>query len=687
MKEKESNPLMGPLNFGNRYGAIPFDKIKPEHILPAIKLGMKETAENIEKIKNNKAEPNFENTIFAFETCSDRLDIVPNIFYHLFSVKADSKLRKLSETIPQMITEFFADIYLDKQLFNRVKHVYQKRKSLNLSEEQIQLTRGNYDAFRDHGVLLNGQDKQKLIKISVELAELTTKFEDNILRATDSFQLKITDKRKLSGLPSEELEMAAALAKMNGMKPGTYLFTIRSSSYLAFMKFADNRELRKKMYLARNTQGLRREFNNQKITKRIAELRYQRAKLNEYNNPAEWILKKRMAKNPKNVYDFLDKLRDAVLPEAKKEFKELKDFAKQTDNINLRPWDTGYYLHKLQKHKFDFNEREFRPYFKLENVLKGLFTIVKKLYGISFKEMDLPVYDEQVNVYRVGDKNGKYLGLLYTDFYAREGKRGGAWASSYLKQGYFNGKIHRPHAGIHCNFSKSTSKQPSLLNSNEVMSLFHELGHALHNLFSQCRYRSISGTSVAWDFVELPSQLMENWACKKESLDVFARHYKTGKKIPKKLINKLKRVSKFLINWYCLTQLRFAYLDMAWHTVDPAQISNPVEFENKILKTMRLFSSRKKPKEEITNISCQFAHIFSGGYSAGYYSYKWAEVLEADAFELFKQKGLFNRKLAESFRRNILSQGNKRDPMELYKRFRGREPKIDALIRRYKSKK
>ncbi len=685
MKKHKSNPLVGSLNFSNRYGAIPFDKIKEEHFLPAVKLGIKEAKQKIENIKNNSAEPNFENTIFPLETCLERLDVVSTIFNHLFLVKSNSKLRKLSKIIPRMITEFYSDIYLDEDLFKKVNHVYKRRRSSGLAKEQIRLTEGYYNVFRDSGVLLNKKQKQKLIKINMELSKLVIKFGDNLLNATDIFQLKITDKSKLAGLPSEELEMAASLAELNGMKTGTYLFTLRDASYLAFMQFADNRELRKKMYLARNTRGLGKEFNNQKIVQRIAELRYQRTRLNKYKNPAEEILKERMAENPKNVYKFLDKLRDTVLPAAKQEYRQLKEFAKQTDNIQLRPWDIHYYSHKLKKKKFDFDEQEFRPYFKLQNVIKGAFLVVNKLYNTDFEQVDFPVYDQQVKVYRVRDCNGKYLGLMYTDFYARKGKRGGAWAHAYRQQGYLNGKIQRPHVGIHCNFSKPAPGNPSLLNLREVITMFHELGHALHTLFSKCRYASMSGTSVAQDFVELPSQLMENWAYEKESLDLFARHYRTGRKIPQRLINKLKRVKKFQVNWNCLSQLKFAYLDMAWHTVSPDKISDPVKFENEILKPMRVFPA--KSRKNTTNTSCQFAHIFSGGYSAGYYSYKWAEVLEADTFELFKQKGMFNSQLAESFRKNILSQGDKHDPMKLYERFRGRKPKIDALMRRYKAGK
>ena len=676
------NPLLGPLNFSNRYGAIPFDKIKVEHFIPAVKFAIKEAKENLKRIKENNEEPNFQNTIFAIETCTERLDVVLSIYYHLFDAEADKKLRALSKRISALGTKFSNFVCLDKKLFNKVRHIYENRKSLCANNEQARLTESCYKAFKRSGVLLSREQKKKLREINIELSKLHPDFSDNVLNATNDFQLVITDKKQLSGLPPTAIETAAVLAKEKGLKDNAYMFTLHAPSYLPFMMFADNRELRKKMYMARATLAFEKKFDNQKIIRKTIELRYEIAKLKGYNNHAEYVLEERMAKNVKNVYNLLDRLRKLVFPAAKKECKELQNFAKKLHGLNvLRPWDVSYYEEKLRKRKFDFDEEELRPYFKLENVINGVFRIAEKLYGLKFSEINAPVYHNEVKAYNVRDRKGKYLGLFYADLYPRETKGSGAWCNAYITQGYFNGKIRRPHVGIHCNLTKSTPTKPSLLSFDEVLTLFHEFGHALHCLLSECTYRSVAGYNVLWDFVELPSQIMENWLKEKEALDLFAVHFETGEKIPLELIKKIKQAEKFMISWGCLGQLKLGYLDMAWHTTNPSNISDVVAFEKKVLGSMRLLS--RAPKMPKTNTSCSFSHIFSGGYGAGYYSYKWAEVLEADAFELFKEKGLFNPEIAESFRKNILSRGDTADPMELYKKFRGREPKIDALLKRY----
>ena len=684
-KKQENNPFLGPLDFGHGYGAIPFDKIRAEHFIPAIKIAIEEAKEKLKKIKENKEEPNFQNTIFAFETSSERLDIIFSIYDHLFDAEADKKLRALSKRIFAFRAKFCNSIYLNKKLFRKVEHVYNNRESLRLKGEQLRLTEFFYKAFERSGVLMGKEQKKKLRKINIELSKLTPDFANNVLNATNDFQLVIEDKSQLSGLPPTAIEAAADLAKKKGFKESTYVFTLQAPSYYPFMTFADSRELRKKMYLARASRACEGKFDNQKIVKKMAELRYNRAKLLGYKNHADYVLEERMAKNVKNVYTFLDKLRKSVFPAAKREYEELLKFAEKIYGLKvLRPWDLYYYEEKLKKKKFNFDEEELRPYFKLENVVDGIFLIAKKLYGLEFFEINAPVYNEEVGVYKVKDRKGKYLGLFYTDFHPRETKRDGAWASSYIDQGYFNGKVRRPHVGIHCNFTKSTSTKPSLLTFDEVLTFIHEFGHALHCLLSDCAYRSIGGFNVLWDFVELPSQIMENWLREKEALDLFAVHFETGEKIPSELVEKIKQAEKFMAGWSCLRQLKLVYLDMAWHTTHPLNVFDVAEFEKRILKPMKILASiprnRKMPR---TSISCSFSHIFGGGYSAGFYSYKWAEVLDADAFELFKEKGLFNPEVAGSFRKNILSRGNTVDPMELYKRFRGREPKIDALLRRY----
>jgi len=565
-----------------------------------------------------------------------------------------------------------------------MEYVYNNGKSLHLNRRQLRLTKVLYMDLKRSGVLLNREQKKKLREMNIELSKLGPEFSDNVLNAINAFQLVVTDKNQLSGLPPIVIESAAALAKEEGFKDNVHVFTLHAPSYLPFMKFADNRKLREKMYRARVSIAFGGKFNNQELIKNIIKLRYQRAKLKGYDNHAEYVLEERMAKNIENVYSLLDKLRESVFPEAKNECKELQDFAKELDGLDiLCPWDVPYYKEKLKKRKFDFNEEELRPYFKLENVIDGVFRIAEKLYGLKFSEINAPIYHNEVKVYIVRDRKGKYLGLFYTDFHPRETKQSGAWAGVYIAQGYFNGKVRRSHVGIHCNLTKSTPTKPSLLTFNEVITLFHEFGHALHCLLSDCTYRSIGGYNVLWDFAELPSQIMENWLMEKETFDIFAAHFETGKKIPLELVKRVKQAEKFMISWSCLKYLKFCYLDMAWHTTNPFDISNIIKFEEKVLRPMRVLPKIPASQKLKTNFSCSFSHIFSWEYDAGYYSYMWAEVLDADAFELFKERGLFNPKIAESFRKNILSRGNTVEPIELYKKFRGREPKIDALLKRY----
>lgn len=672
-----TNPLLQ--KFVGFDACVPFDQIKLEHYKPALLESIELAKKNIEAIKNNPAEPNFENVLVALETCSERMGLVGLIFHNLEISNGNDEMMKLAPEMYQLSAAFGSDVSLDLDLFKKIKAVYDKRDSLNLNTEQKSLLDKTYKSFVRNGALLDQATKEKIRAIDQELAGLAPKFGENVLKATNAFELVIDNKADLEGLPESAVDAASMSAEKKGLK-GKWLFNLQHPSYIPFVTYAKNRTLREKMAKAASSKAFKDEFDNQDNIKKIVSLKFERANLLGFKNHAEFVLQERMARDSQTVTQFLKRLTDAGKPAGLRDLQEVKEYAKAKDGItDIQPWDFAYYSEKLKEEKYAFNEEDLRPYFKLENVVAGVFEHAKKLYSINFKEnSSIPVYHPEVKVYEIYENGtNKYMGLFYTDFFPRETKKSGAWMTTFREQGLHDGQVKRPHVAIVCNFTKPTATKPSLLTYDEVRTLFHEFGHALHGILADGTYPSVTGTSVYWDFVELPSQIMENWVGEKEGLDVFAKHYETNEPIPAELVEKLKRAQKFQTGWMMMRQLQFATLDMEWYSTDPKTISDVDAFETKATETTRLI-----PKIPGTNNSCSFSHIFAGGYSAGYYSYKWAEVLDADAFEYFLEKGIFNQEVAQKFKENILSRGGSEHPMELYKKFRGREPDPNALLRR-----
>jgi peptidyl-dipeptidase Dcp len=674
---KNTNPLLQ--KFVGFDAAVPFDQIQLEHYKPALEESIKLAKQNVEALKKNPAEPNFENVIVALETCSERMGLVGLIFHNLETAHGNDEMMKIAPDIYQMSAAFGSDVSLDPEIFKKIKAVYDKKDTLKLNTEQNSLLEKTYKSFVRNGALLDQAAKDKLRAIDQELAGLSPKFGENVLKATNAFELWIENKSDLDGLPESAIEAAAMAAEKKGQK-GKWLFTLQYPSFSPFVTYAKNRSLREKLSRASSSKAFQDSFDNQENIKKIVSLKYERAQILGFKNHAEFVLEERMAKNSETVTQFLKRLVDAGKAAGTRDLQELKDFAKAQDGItDIQPWDVAYYSEKLKEEKYAFNEEELRPYFKLENVVQGVFEHANKLYGIHFKEnTSIPVYHPEVRTYEIYENGtNRYMGLFYTDFFPRETKKSGAWMTTFREQGLHDGTVKRPHIAIVCNFTKPTATKPSLLTYDEVRTLFHEFGHALHGILADGTYPSVTGTSVYWDFVELPSQIMENWVGEKEGLDVFAKHYETQQPIPAELVAKLKRSQKFMTGWMMMRQLQFASLDMAWYTTDPKKISDVDAFETQATQDTRLM-----PKLPGTNASCSFAHIFAGGYSAGYYSYKWAEVLDADAFEYFLEKGIFSAEVAQKFKENILTKGGSEHPMELYKKFRGREPDPNALLRR-----
>lgn len=664
--------------YGNPHETLPFDKVKIEHFMPAFEKGFKEQDAEIDKITSNPAAPNFENTIEALEYSGELLHDVSAVFYTLTSNENNDNLMELASKVAVMQADHSNKINLNEKLFERIKAVYDKKETLSLTKEQTKLLDETYQGFVRNGAGLKGEDRQKFSALSIELSSLSEKFDQNSLKATNQYERIVTDKELLKGLPEGILSAASQRARDKG-KEG-WLFTLSAPSYVPFMKYAENRALREEMYRAYMTRAASGNLDNKSVIADIVNKRRQIVSLLGYKSYAEYALEHRMAKDPQTVYSFLDKLCDAYMPAAKEEFAEVQGFAIGMEGkyIKLEPWDWSYYSEKLKKAKFDVNDEMLRPYFKLENVIDGVFGLATKLYGISFKEnKKIPVWNKEVKAWDVYDKDGKYLAVLYTDFYPRKGKQAGAWMSDFNAQYRKNGKDIRPHVSVTMNFTRSTDTKPSLLTLDEVTTFMHEFGHALNGMFSDVTYRSLSGTSVYRDFVELPSQVMENWATEKEFLDSFAKNYETGEKIPAELIDKIKAARNFNVAYACMRQLSFGYLDMAWHSLTSDFKGDPAEFERNAWNKAIIL-----PQPNDCFMSSTFTHLFSGGYAAGYYSYKWAEVLDADAFEWFTADKVFDKAKAESFRDNVLSRGGTEDPMILYKRFRGQEPTIDALLRR-----
>ncbi len=671
-----NNPLLQISPLPNH--APQFGKIKEEHYLPAVKQAIEDARAHYERIKANDADPDFENVIVAMEIAEEMMGQVTSTFYNALSAMGGDKLHELAEQIGPLCANFSSDIILDEELFAKVKAVYDKRETLSLSPEQKTMLDETYKGFVRGGALLSESKKQVLREINESLSTLGPSFMHNATKSAEAFELVIKNKADLAGLPESAIEGAALTAMQKGHK-GQWVFTLDYPSYVPFVQYADNRDLREKMWRAFSNRGYGGEYDNCENIKTIVTLKDQRAKLLGYQDHAHYVLEKRMAETPETVMTFLNKLKDAYKPAAQEDLKQLQDFAKETDGLDeLKPWDVAYYGEKLKQKLFDFSSEDFRPYFPLDKVLSGCFEHFSKLFDLKFTAADgYDTWHKDVKVFDVFDsRDNSFIGTLFTDFFPREGKKNGAWKTSYRDQGLFNGHIERPVIAIVCNFTKPTADKPSLITHGEVTTLFHEMGHAIHGLLSRVTYRSVAGTNVLWDFVELPSQVQENWCYEKETLDMFAGHYETGEKIPAELIEKLRASMHFMVAWGGLRQVSFGILDMAYHTADPTSITDIAAFEDEHMKDVTLFPRLGGP------FSSSFSHIFAGGYSAGYYSYKWAEVLDADTFELFLEKGLYNQEAAQAYKNEILSKGGSENPAVLYRNFRGRDADPDALLRR-----
>lgn len=665
-------------HFNTKHNTAPFSQINIEDYFPAFQEGIALAKAEIDAIVNNPEAPTFENTIEAMDYSGAILERISSIFFNLNSAETSDEMQKIAQEVSPLLSEFSNDITLNPELFARIKSVYEQKESLNLTPEQSTLLDKKYKSFSRNGANLADEQKNQLREIDKELSKLSLQFGENVLAETNAFQLHITDEKDLSGLPEGTIEAARSLAKHE--KKEGWIFTLDHPSYLPFMTYADNRELRKKMAIAFGSKGFQNnEYNNEEIVLKIVKLRQQRANLLGYQTHAHFVLEERMAESPEKVMAFENDLLTKAKPAAVKEFEQLSAFAKELDGIEqLEKWDGAYYSEKLKQQLFNLDDEKLKPYFQLEKVLNGAFTIAGKLYGLTFTEVfDIDKYHDEVMTYEVTDENNNLVAIFYADFFPRKGKRNGAWMTSFKSQFVKDGINERPHISNVCNFTKPTETKPSLLTFNEVTTLFHEFGHGLHGMLANTTYPSLSGTSVFWDFVELPSQVMENWCYEPEALALFATHYQTGEVIPQEYVEKIKESASFQEGLATLRQLSFGLLDMAWHGQDPTNISDLKTFETEQFKSTQLYPDVKE-----NAMSTAFSHIFQGGYSSGYYSYKWAEVLDADAFEYFKENGIFNKEIADKFKDNILSKGGTENPMTLYKRFRGQEPKPDALLRR-----
>lgn len=670
-----SNILLSEWN--TPFNTAPFSRIKNSDFLPAIEEAIEIAKQEVEDIKQVD-QPTFQTVIEALDRNGELLDRVSGIFYNLYSAESDDELRDLAQEISPLMTAYGNDIMLDGELFSKVKQVYDTTDLNSLSNEQRMLLTKTYKGFVRNGALLNEDDKKKLRDLDQKLSKIKLDFGNHVLKETQKFEKVITDKALLKGLPQNAID--AAKQEAEAREKEGWVFTLDFPSYQAIIKYAENRELRKEMYLAFNSKAFKGdELDNKEIVLEIAKLRHQRAKLLGYKTHAHFVLEERMAKSPEKVKSFLEELYEKALPVAKKEQVELQLFAeKEGFKGKLQHYDLAFYSEKLKQSLYQIDDEALKPYFSLDKVIAGAFSTANLLYGITFKErFDIDKYHADVKTYEVLDRNGEHLAVFYADYFPRKGKRAGAWMTSFQDQYRENNVDHRPHISIVCNFNKPTANKPSLLTFNEVTTLFHEFGHALHGMLSKTSYKSLSGTHVYWDFVELPSQIMENWCFEKESLDRFAQHFETGEYIPENLIEGIKKSSNFMEATATMRQLAFGFLDMAWHGDENiGSVNDGVALEDNATKRLKLI-----PKIDGTNTSCQFSHIFAGGYSSGYYSYKWSEVLDADAFEFFKEKGIYDPEVAARFEK-LLSSGGTIEPEVLYKEFRGREANADALLKR-----
>ncbi|WP_396168635.1 M3 family metallopeptidase [Flavobacterium sp.] len=665
-------------HFDTKHNTAPFSQIKLDDYKPAFIENIAAAKAEIDTIINNPEAPTFENTIESLEFSGNALDRLSSIFFNLNSAETCEEMQKIAQEISPLLTEFSNDITLNEDLFKRIKVVYEQKNNLKLSPEQATLLDKKFKSFSRNGALLSEDKKSKLREIDTELAKLKLTYGENVLAETNAYQLHITNESDLKGLPEGTVEAAKSLAKSKELEG--WIFTLDFPSYIPFVTYADNRELRKEIAIAAGKKAFQNnEFDNQEITLKIAKLRFERANLLGYATHSHFVLEERMAQNPDKVKSFLNDLLAKAKPAAQREFAELTAFAKELDGIEqLEKWDGTYYSEKLKQKLFNLDDEKLKPYFQLEKVLEGAFTIANKLFGLTFTEIfDIDKYHEEVTTYEVKDEFGELVAIFYADFFPRKGKRNGAWMTSFKSQSIKDGINERPHISNVCNFTKPTETKPSLLTFNEVTTLFHEFGHGLHGMLANTTYPSLSGTSVYWDFVELPSQVMENWCYEPEALALFAKHYETGEIIPQEFVEKIKESASFQEGMATLRQLSFGLLDMAFHSNDPTEITNVKAFEKTAFEGTILY-----PDVADNCMSVSFSHIFQGGYSSGYYSYKWAEVLDADAFAYFQEKGIFNKEVATKFKDNVLSKGGTELPMELYKRFRGQEPKPDALLKR-----
>ena len=673
----KENPFFKP--FATPYGTAPFDLIKIEHYEPAFDRAIEEHQSEIDAITANLQVPSFSNTIEAMEYSGEMLTRVSSVFFNLLSAESNEEMMDISQRLSPKLSQHSNNVNLNEELFKRVKAVYEVRHTSGLTPEQIRLTEEYYKNFENSGATLSPEGKERYRELSMELSKTTLGFGQNSLRETNAFEWLITDKGDLAGLPESLVDAAAAKAKSKG-KEG-WLIDLSAPSYIGFMKYAVRRDLREKLYKAYSTKGVGGDdFDNQENVRKIVNLRLEIARLMGYDTYSEYVLKNRMAKNEVAVFGLLDRLAAAFTPTARQEFEDVRLFASEMEGkpLDLQPWDWSYYADKLKDNRFDLNDEMTRPYFELENVKKGVFGLATDLYGLKFvRNRDIQVYHPEVEAYEVFDENGDFLSVLYTDFHPRDGKRSGAWMTSYKEQFMRDGKDSRPHVSIVMNFTRPTETKPALLTFDEVNTFLHEFGHALHGMLSKCTYETLSGTSVYRDFVELPSHIMENWLVQKEYLDKFAFHYQTGEKMPAALLQKIVDASNYNTGYATLRQLSFGYLDMAWHSLKTPFDGDVRAFEQNAMARVQLL-----PIIPETSMSTSFSHIFSGGYAAGYYSYKWSEVMDADAFSVFKKNGVFDKETAHSFRINILERGNSEDPMLLFVRFRGQEPSVEALLRR-----
>lgn len=670
------NPLLE--NFNTPYNTAPYSKIENEHFKPAFEFAIEQAKKEVDAITANTESPTFKNTLEALDYSGGLLNTISKIFFNLNSAETSDEIQEIANEVSPLLAEFSNDIGLNQELFNRIKTVYKNITTLDLTPEQTTLLESSYKGFVRNGANLNDTDKETLRSIDKELSQTSLNFGQNVLAATNKYELQITDKNDLVGLPDGIIEAAKITAKQKE-KDG-WLFTLDFPSYYPFITYSSNRKLREEISKAYGSKNYKNDdLDNQKNVLKMVNLRYQRAQLLGYDSHSNFVLEEEMASNPKSVFNFLDNLLVKSKPVALKENQQLTDYANKLDGIDtLQGWDAAYYTEKLKQELFSLDDEKLKPYFKLENVVKGAFEVSSKLYGLNFQQIfDIDTWHKDVSTYKITYDNGDLAAIFYTDYHPRAGKRGGAWMTSLNSQYIKDGNNNRPHIINVCNFTKPTDTKPSLLTFNEVTTLFHEFGHALHGILANTNYPSLSGTNVFRDFVELPSQILENWCYEKEALELFAFHYETGEVIPMDLVEKIKESATYMEATKMLRQINFGLVDMAWHTANPNEINSVGEFEKQAAASTQIY-----PVVDETNFSTSFSHIFQGGYSSGYYSYKWAEVLEADAFEYFKENGIFNKEIGAKFKDNILSKGGSEHPMELYKKFRGQEPDNDALLKR-----